>query len=254
MGGLRSTISPNTCPEPGWNIFGKFLLDSFPAGRIIGIIERQLPNTMQMIRKHHNCVYLERLCRFRLAERLAQSIDMSYQQRLAFPCHRSKKITPTRYISTTIIAHTFPQPTSNICPKPVGWNRRALHKRFGLAWDFGRAVFHAIEIGPGAIRHAPPTRCPASPARSRNPLGIFSRGIRRGRGFVSSSGVVAHADSTLLRAYHRRAWKVAGAVSSKISSWMAAVRKPASRALSSTPRSQSTPARMAIRLLSLCSG
>ena len=35
------------------------------------------------------------------------------------------------------------------------------------------------EIGPGAIRHAPPTRCPAFPARSRNPLGIFSRGIRR---------------------------------------------------------------------------
>nr|VFK03955.1 MAG: hypothetical protein BECKLFY1418A_GA0070994_13341 [Candidatus Kentron sp. LFY] len=40
-----------------------------------------------------------------------------------------------------VVAHAYS--TLRSLPKPVGWNRRALHKHFGFAWDSRRAVFHA---------------------------------------------------------------------------------------------------------------
>nr|VFK49053.1 MAG: hypothetical protein BECKTC1821D_GA0114238_10671 [Candidatus Kentron sp. TC] len=54
--------------------------------------------------------------------------------------------------------------------------------------------------------------------------------------------------------YQRRAWKFSGTVSRNISSRIEAVRKPISRALSATPRSQSIPVRIPIIPLSSCSG
>nr|VFK12455.1 MAG: hypothetical protein BECKLPF1236A_GA0070988_100714 [Candidatus Kentron sp. LPFa]VFK28702.1 MAG: hypothetical protein BECKLPF1236C_GA0070990_100724 [Candidatus Kentron sp. LPFa] len=54
--------------------------------------------------------------------------------------------------------------------------------------------------------------------------------------------------------YQRRASKSWGTVSRNISSRMEAVRRPASRALSATPQSQSMPVRIPITSLFLCSG
>ena len=83
-----------------------------------------------------------------------------------------------RFVSdSSVVAHAYS--TLRSLPETRRMESARAPRGFLACVGFQARRIPREEIGPGAIRHAPPTRCPTFPAKSRNPLVILSRGIRR---------------------------------------------------------------------------
>lgn len=103
-----------------------------PAIGIVGIIGRQTPYAMQMIRQHHNRQYLERTNRLRRPERGTQIVHALHEQpAAALQQIDGEEIGATGHMDATIVRHV-----PSFAPTPVGRHRKTpsirVRKTLGL--------------------------------------------------------------------------------------------------------------------------